>query len=176
MSSTDTRLRVAAIACFAAAGLTVWASSASAQEYKPDPALAALGESIWKSTAPCRNCHGGLANGIGDIPQDPQGPNLRRTALAPAEIAEVIKCGRPGTEMPHFDGRAYEDRRCYGVTAADLGNDVPPPGPPLSQRQIDAIVAFLVTNFVGKPDPTYEECLAFWGAQATTCDRYPRQN
>jgi mono/diheme cytochrome c family protein len=158
------------------AGMAVPCVPAMAQDYRPDPNLAALGESIWKSTAPCRNCHGGLANGIGDVPQDPQGPNLRETTLQPAEIAEVIRCGRPGTEMPHFDARAYTDRRCYDVTAAELGDAVPPAGSSLSPRQIDAIVALLVTRFVGKPDPTYEECVAFWGEGATTCGRYPKAN
>jgi hypothetical protein len=36
-------------------------------------------------------------------------------------LIEVIACGRPGTEMPHFDKYAYEDKTCYGATAADPG-------------------------------------------------------
>ncbi len=151
-------------------------SPARAQEnYKPDPALVSLGEGIWKDQAPCRNCHGGLANGVGDVPQDPQGPDLRKTQLTPDQIEETIKCGRPGTPMPHFDRLAYTDKRCYGATAADLGDQVPPGGQPMSQRQISAIVAFLESRFVGKPDPTYQDCIDFWGANASTCDRYPKQ-
>lgn len=150
------------------------AASAVAQDYRPDPALAALGENIWKTQAECRNCHGSMANGVGDMPQDPQGPNLRRTILTPEQLAEVVKCGRIGSDMPHFDRRAYTDDRCYGVTAADLGDRVPPTGSPLSQRQIDAVVAFLVTKFVGQPDPTYQECVAFWGEDASGCAKYPR--
>lgn len=148
---------------------------AAAQDYRPDPAMAGLGESIWKTQAECRNCHGSLANGVGDMPQDPQGPSLRTTALDPAQLGEVIKCGRIGSDMPHFDRRAYTDDRCYGVTAADLGDQMPPAGSALTQRQIDALVAFIVTRFVGQPDPTYQECVAFWGEEASGCDKFPRQ-
>jgi mono/diheme cytochrome c family protein len=173
------RASAAVLAGVLLAGLTVFTlgvgSPARAQDnYTPDPTLAALGESIWKE-AQCRNCHGGLANGIGDVPQDPQGPDLRKTKLTPDQIEETIKCGRPGTPMPHFDRRAYTDDRCYGVTAKDLGDQVPPAGGAMSQRQITAIVAFLETRFIGKPDPTYEDCIDFWGPNASTCDRYPKQ-
>jgi hypothetical protein len=35
-------------------------------------------------------------------------------------LIEVIACGRPGTEMPHFDKYAYEDNDCYGLKGKNL--------------------------------------------------------
>ncbi|MSO71375.1 MAG: hypothetical protein EXQ88_05105 [Alphaproteobacteria bacterium] len=155
-------------------GLLLGALPVLAQDAKPDPAMVTLGEGFWKRSE-CRNCHGGLANGIPDMPQDPQGANLRKAQLSLPQIAEVIKCGRPGTEMPYFDSLAYTDKRCYGATAADLGNAMPPGGSAMSQRQIDALAAFVAATFVGKPDPTFEDCVALWGEAATTCARFPKK-
>ncbi len=159
-------------------GLTIFTLNAgpraiARENYTPDPNLVPVGENIWKNKSTCRNCHGGLANGVGDVPRDPQGPDLRKTKLTPDQIAETIKCGRPNTAMPYFDGRAYTDKRCYGVTADGLGDQMPPQGRPLSQNQIKAMVAFLEDRFVGKPDPTYQDCLNFWGSDAVKCDSYP---
>ena len=145
----------------------------TAAPYTPDPSLVALGKSMWKDQVPCRECHGAMGNGIPDVPQQPVGANFRLTKLSPDEIATTIRCGRPGTEMPHFDTRAYTDKRCYGVAADDLGDKVPPIGQSLSDRQVTALVAFIEATFVGKGDPTFEQCVDFWGPGATTCDRYP---
>jgi mono/diheme cytochrome c family protein len=169
----------------AAFGLTVvlLATPAFSEDTQPttgtgfqlNPQMVALGEQIWKLKATCRSCHGALGNGVGDIPQEPQGANFRETILSPEAFEEAIQCGRPGTAMPHFDPRAYQDDRCYGLVAADLGTDLPPSGGTLSPRERDAITQFVFANFVGKPAPTYEECLAFWGEGASTCTRYPEE-
>jgi hypothetical protein len=142
--------------------------------FEADPTLVRLGEQIWKNKATCRSCHGALGNGVGDIPQEPQGANFRETVLTPELFKETIQCGRIGTAMPHFDPKAYVDDRCYGMTAADLGTDVPPSGGTLSPREMEAITHFVFANYVGKPPPTFEECVAFWGEGASTCTRYPK--
>ncbi|MFO1184048.1 MAG: c-type cytochrome [Bauldia sp.] len=142
--------------------------------FTPDPALASLGKTLWKEQVPCRECHGGLGNGIPDIPQQPSGANLRTTKLSPEDLAITIRCGRPGTEMPYFDSKAYTDKRCYDVTAADLGPAQPPASMALTDRQVNALVAFIFATFVGKGDPTFESCVALWGEGASTCARYPR--
>jgi len=49
-------------------------------------------------------------------------PNLHETRLDREQLIEVIACGRPGTEMPHFDKYAYEDTDCYGLKGKDLGS------------------------------------------------------
>ena len=51
--------------------------------------------------------------------------NLHETRLNREQLIEVIACGRPGTEMPHFDKYAYEDTNCYGLNGKDLGTDAP---------------------------------------------------
>ena len=150
------------------------APAAEAPPFEADPAMVRLGEQIWKTKATCRSCHGALGNGIGDIPQEPQGANFRETVLTPAEFKETIQCGRIGTAMPHFDPKAYVDDRCFGLLAADLGKDVPPSCGTLSPREMEAITQFVFANYVGKPAPTFEECVAFWGEDASTCTRYPK--
>lgn len=149
----------------------VISSPASAQQ---NAALVNLGAQIWKDTLPCRNCHGSFGNGVQDIAQEPQGANLRESGLDPATMEMIIRCGLPGTEMPYFDTRAYTDDRCYGMTAEQAGISIPPAGtPPMSPRQLQAVIAFIYENFVGKGPATREECYEFWGPEATTCARYP---
>jgi hypothetical protein len=67
-------------------------------------------------------------------------------------LIEVIACGRPGTEMPHFDKYAYEDTNCYGLSAGQLGNDLPrdPHSTSLTKREIEAVVDYVLATFVGK--------------------------
>jgi hypothetical protein len=54
--------------------------------------------------------------------------------------------------MPHFDKYAYEDKSCYGHTAAELGGDVPhdPHSTSLTKREIEAVVDYVLAKFVGK--------------------------
>jgi hypothetical protein len=74
--------------------------------------------------------------------------------------------------MPAFDQRAYEDDRCYGVTAEELGNATPPKrGVYLIPREINALVAYIFTHQVGRPnDFTDQECREYFGESATICD------
>ncbi len=166
-------LRLVLLLAFCLIGTSFPLAPASAQA-TPDPALVALGEQSWKERFPCRNCHGGMADGVGDIPQE-QGPNLRTADyLTPELVAELIRCGRPGTGMPYFDSRAYSDGRCYGMTAQNDAALIPPHGTPnATQRSIDGLVAFLFANFIGKnAAPTRAECVAIWGETAETCLRF----
>ncbi len=136
---------------------------------------AAFGRSVWLTQANCSDCHGWFGNGFGEDPRSPKGANLRETTLDAAGIAEVILCGRPGTQMPHFDPRAYTDKRCYDVTRADLGDQVPPDAQtPLTRRHADGLAAFILAEFKGKGDPTQEECLALLGAQSSRCAAMPK--
>src|SRR5262245_46450765 len=45
-------------------------------------------------------------------------------------------CGRPGSEMPHFDKYAYEGDDCYGLAAGKLSKNMPPDphSTPLTRR------------------------------------------
>lgn len=136
--------------------------------------LIEIGKQIWVGGANCRDCHGNMGNGVADDPRSPNGANLRVTTLDAKGLSEVILCGRPGTPMPHYDRRAYTDDRCYGVTAEDLGDQTPRPGAPMTKRQADALSQFILANFVGAGDPTFEQCTALFGEAATSCPAYPK--
>ena len=159
-----------------AAGLVLGAAApADAQQAQGDPAL---GRQVWLSGAPCRNCHGWAANGVQDGPQDPVGANLRKTTLTPEDMVEAVKCGRPMSEMPYFFAAAWQGdaKNCYGMNRADVGAALPPrTDTTLTQRQIDGVVAFIFAQFVGKGDPTFEECTELLGAASTRCAAYPKR-
>src|ERR1700757_3398162 len=84
------------------------------------------GERIWKTKAGCPQCHGWAGDGFpSGFHSEGNAPSLRETQLTRDKIRETIQCGRPGTPMPHFDRFAYTDKRCYDMTAKDLGDTVP---------------------------------------------------
>ena len=134
-------------------------------------------KSIWINKVNCRDCHGWGGHGDPDDPQAPRGPNLRETNLDAEGLADVTRCGRPGTPMPYFRRTAWNpgEANCYGITREELGDDVPQRGiVTLTEREIRAITTLIIETFVGKGQPTFEECIEFWGVGATTCPRYPR--
>src|SRR5262249_50743280 len=151
----------------------VAAATASAQQ--PDPASVATGARLFKDRAGCSFCHGWAADGKGDERSPGAAPSLRETALERDAIIEVIKCGRPGKAMPYHDRFAYTDDRCYGVKAADLGNQMPQrASEPLQQREIEALADYVVAGLKGRGPVTQAECLAYFGAGAANCAQYPK--
>jgi hypothetical protein len=84
-------------------------------------------------------------------------------------------CGRPGTPMPRFDEEAYTDNRCYGVTEAEIGPQVPslPPGATLRTREAEAIADYLLAKVIGRGQVTREECEEVFGQGARSCGQYP---
>ena len=84
-----------------------------------------FGQRLFRDKADCQFCHGIDGDGRGDPRSPGRAANLRQTRLDREQIIEVIACGRPGTEMPHFDKFAYEDTNCYGLKGKDLGADAP---------------------------------------------------
>lgn len=77
----------------------------------------------------------------------------------------------PATGMPYHDQFAYTDKRCYGLTRADLGNDMPPePYAFLNSDEIDAVVQYLFAKDVGRGPASYEDCVAFWGTETRQCE------
>ena len=79
-------------------------------------------------------------------------PTCMRRTLNRERLVEVIACGRPGTEMPHFDKCAYEDTNCYGLGGKDLGADAPhyPHSTALTRREIEAVADYIMKTFVRK--------------------------
>jgi len=127
------------------------------------------GKEVFKTKATCQYCHKWDASG--DQGYGGNALSLRKTQLTPEQMAEVVKCGRPGTGMPYHDRFAYTDKRCYGMTRDDLGKDMPPAGNEFLQaREIDAVVKYLFAKAVGRGASTYEECVGFWGSDTRECE------
>ena len=146
-SSAEERMRCAGpmSACVAVASLLLSFGIAGAQE-------TSFGQRLFQDKADCQFCHGIDGDGRGDPRSPGQAANLHQTILNREQLIEVIACGRPGTEMPHFDRFAYEDKSCYGRTAAEFGSDTPhdPHSTSLTKREIEAVADYIITKFVGK--------------------------
>jgi mono/diheme cytochrome c family protein len=133
------------------------------------------GRRIYSEKAQCPQCHGWAADGHGSFHSSGKAPSLRDTQLTRDQIRMTIQCGRPGTPMPHFDRFAYTDKRCYDMTAADLGAAVPTNGmPPLQSYEIDALADYIETRVKGSGPVTREECQTYFNSKsAVGCDIYP---
>jgi cytochrome c553 len=127
------------------AGLTGLVSVVHAQNVS-------FGQRLFQDKADCKFCHGEDGDGRGDPRSPGAASNLHKTRLNRDQLIEVIACGRPATEMPHFDKYAYEDKSCYGLSADDLGQKVPPDphSTSLTRREIEAVTDYILATFVGK--------------------------
>jgi mono/diheme cytochrome c family protein len=146
------------------------------------PALAqedtvARGQAIWREKAGCQECHGWAGDGKGGFHHEGKALSLRVTELTRDQIRMTIQCGRPGTPMPHFDRFAYTDKRCYDMTAEDLGTEVPNnSGTALQAYEIDALADYVATKLKGAGPATRVQCLAYFQmSSAVQCDTYPDQ-
>jgi mono/diheme cytochrome c family protein len=127
-----------------------------------------FGKEIYKEKANCQYCH--KWDATGDTGYGGIALSLRKTRLNPEQLAEVVKCGRPGTGMPYHDKFSYTDKRCYDLTQKDLGKNAPPMGEFLSAREIDAVVKYLFTKAIGRGESTYDDCVDFWGKDTRQCE------
>jgi mono/diheme cytochrome c family protein len=135
-----------------------------------------FGRRLFLDKAQCLYCHGWAGDGAGEPQSNGAAANLRVTPLKRDQLIEVISCGVPGKAMPHFDEDAYTDKRCYGVTAADLGGSTPalPPGSTLNRREIEAVADYLLAKVIGRgAEITRQECQEAYGEGARMCARYP---
>ena len=130
---------------------------------------------LYLDKAQCSYCHGWAGDGAGEGQSNGGAANLRQSRLNRAQLTMVIMCGRPGTAMPHFDESAYSDKRCYGMTEADLGSRTPtlPPGSALQLREVEAIADYLLAKYVGRGAATRAECEEAFGKGARSCGDYP---
>jgi len=142
--------------------------AAQADEY-------AFARRLYLDKAQCSYCHGWAADGAGEPQSNGGAASLRQSHLNREQLIEVIMCGRPATPMPHFDEDAYTDKRCYGMTEAELGRQVPalPPGATLQKREAAAIADYLLAKVIGRGPITREECEEMFGADARRCGAYP---
>jgi mono/diheme cytochrome c family protein len=133
------------------------------------------GRRIFLEKADCAYCHGWAGDGAGH-PQSPgRAANLRKSGLDRDTLVTTILCGIPGTAMPHFDALAYTDKRCYGMTEAELGDRTPtlPPSTTLQRREVEVIADYLKAKVIGRSEVTRAECLEAFGADAGSCGDYP---
>ncbi len=134
----------------------------------------AEGQRIWSQKAQCPQCHGWAGDGNGGLHSAGLAASLRGTQLSRDEIRITIQCGRPGTPMPHFDRFAYTDKRCYDMTAADLGSSVPDrAAATLQLYEIDALADYIAAKLKGAGPVTRDQCIEFFRAAAgSRCDAY----
>ena len=153
-------------ACIIAAAL--WATGAIADEYDH-------GRRIYLEKGDCQYCHGWAGDGAGSGQSPGGAANLRKSQLDRAQIITVIQCGVPGTGMPRFDEDAYTDKRCYGLSEAELGSRVPPlpPSTTLPKRDIEVLADYLRAKIIGRGAITREECVENFGERARSCSDYP---
>jgi len=135
----------------------------------------ANGRRIFLEKADCQYCHGWAGDGAGQGQSPGGAANLRRSQLGREQLMMVISCGIPGTAMPHFDDQAYTDKRCYGMTEAELGARTPssPPSTSLPKRDVEAVADYLLAKIIGRGPITREECAENFGPRAHSCDDYP---
>jgi mono/diheme cytochrome c family protein len=153
--------------------LTAFLAAASAARSED----VAQGQQIWHDKAGCPLCHGWAGDGLASGFHNQGGLPLRRTQLTREEIRRTIQCGRPGAAMPHFDRFAYTDKRCYGITAQDLGNRVPDrAATTLQPWEIDAVADYVATKVKGAGPVMRAQCVEFFGGGAgAECDKYPER-
>jgi hypothetical protein len=161
--------------CVRAGALVLLASLANA----PLPAAAdddfANGRRIFLEKADCGYCHGWAGDGAGQGQSPGGAANLRQSRLNRDSLITVISCGIPGRGMPHFDDQAYSDKRCYGMTEAEIGDKIPPspPSTSLPRRDIEIVADYLLAKVIGRGAITREECVEALGSRVRSCGEYP---
>lgn len=149
--------------------MAVMTSAVAAQS--ADPAEA--GKAVFRR-ANCFGCHKWHGNGGGGYGGDAL--SLRKTALTREQIIEIVGCGRPGTGMPFFTRGAYDSVACYGMTRQDVGDQRPPEANVfLRPGDIEAVADYVLSHIKGKGEPTFEECIDFFGSTSRVCDVYKPQ-
>jgi mono/diheme cytochrome c family protein len=135
----------------------------------------ATGRRIFLEKADCAYCHGWAGDGAGQGQSPGGAANLRQSRLNRDSLIMVISCGVPGRAMPHFDDQAYTDKRCYGMTEAELGDKVPPlpPSTTLPRRDIETVADYLLGKLIGRGPITREECVETLGPRVRSCGEYP---
>lgn len=127
------------------------------------------GRHVWKK-AKCAFCHGWAGDGAGHPRSPGVAANLRESALDKASMREIIRCGIPGSEMPYHERLAYTDDRCFGMTRQDFEpGTVPNRGKPVSDEDMDDLIAFIMTEVRGRGPVTRKECEAYFKPGSRNC-------
>lgn len=164
------RMGIQRIGAVLAAGIVVAGATAAAWAEDIDPANIRRGKGVWNDKATCGFCHGWAGDGNGEPRSPGHAPSLRVTQLDRDGLYEVIQCGRPGTSMPYHDQFAYGDKRCYGVTKEELGEQMPKPAlQALNKAEIGWVVDYVLATLKGKGEVTLEECETYFSKGSVAC-------
>jgi mono/diheme cytochrome c family protein len=146
-------------------------SAALAQSAAPaDPTDA--GKAVFKR-ANCFGCHKWHGNGGGGYGGDAL--SLRKTELTREQIIETVSCGRPGTGMPFFTRGAFDTVKCYDMNRQEAGGSMPPEANTfLRPNDIEAVADYVIAHIKGKGEPSYAECITFFGDSSRVCDVYKK--
>lgn len=144
---------------------------ANAEEFDPATHDIERGKKVFERVGNCLECHGWDGAGMGRNPRSVgTAPNLRQFQPDPELLRELIACGRPYTMMPFHDRMAYKDDRCYGMTMADFDEgEKPHRGKSVRPNDIENLIAYMLTNVVGKGKTTLAECEAFFKPGHRNC-------
>ncbi|HEX4615251.1 MAG TPA: c-type cytochrome [Stellaceae bacterium] len=172
MTRHDASSRASIFSAIALAAMTIVAMMPAAVAEDADS-----GQRVWKNKGGCPTCHGWSGDGFpSGFHSEGNAPSLRETQLTRDQIRETIQCGRPGTPMPHFDRFAYTDKRCYDMTAEDLGDLEPIRAPTtLQPYEIDAVADYVASKIKGAGPVTRAQCVEFYGEAGSYCDKYPER-
>ncbi len=166
--------RLTVLAALTTVGMVV-AGGARAADIEGAAALLDVeaGKRVWGQTAGCIRCHGWAGDGTAEGPGFAAGANLRKIVLDAAALKEIIRCGVPGSAMPSFNRNAYGSLPCFGMTAAQVGQQKPPPGEvSLADTQVDNLVAYLLAKVMNRGPFTKGSCMDYYGPTNAFCDRY----
>jgi len=120
------------------------------------------GKAVYMRVGICSECHGWAGDGQhGKHPRSPGlAANLRESQLAPEDLAQIVRCGIPGTAMPYHIANAYKDPDiCFGMTMADFADGgAPTKGKTFREKDVENLVAYIVEQFQGRGPITLAEC------------------
>ena len=156
---------VVALAC-----VDLWIIRDAIAQQAPAHDATDTGKQVFKR-ANCVGCHKWHGNGGGGYGGDAL--SLRKTTLTREQIIETVACGRPGTGMPFHLRGAYDTEPCYGLTRAQISDTMPPEAALfLRPNEIEAVADYVIAHVKGKGEPTYDDCIAFFGDSSRVCGIY----
>jgi hypothetical protein len=100
---------------------------------------------------------------------------VRRRA-APPICVDPARSGRADhDDLLRHSGPRHADKRCHGMTAAELGDRGPPfpPSSALPRRDIELVVYYLLAKVIGRGPITREECAETRGERLRSCGEHP---
>ena len=126
------------------------------------------GLKIYKK-ANCANCHSWHGNGgKGGYGI---GVSLRNANNSLDQLANIIKCGIPGTQMPFYFKNSYNNTQCYGMLFNDFSEKEKPNniGKFLNKKEIFILSQFIFNELQGRQlNKNY--CINYFSKNSRICE------